>query len=360
MMMMYLGIRFVVYLTCRPLLTRHHRDSTAKVTVTLIEQRAIYWDTWFHIWTGLSHLVSIRPSFPESHSDSIAAINLSGLSNPIVRGGSSKEAGVQAEREMSALAAFYQGAPPDTPVEPPQLATLPPVDDSGVTIMLLGTQTEEVVQGGRPDVLMTTGHWLGQLAPDGAGGDYGTGAAASYGTPAQGMFPPQNVIPPPASGQEGIADILSKLMKVVGQPDNTTPAAAATSQPPYNAPYGNGAPAYAQNPQPTADNAALLSALTALGMIPATQPPNDGAGGGSYGSASGPPYGSAPGGQAYGSMMSGLPPPLGMPGREEQEDRWRRSAKGGPTEAVKKGKRKDVPASQNTWKPLCTFFARGK
>ncbi|KIM22464.1 hypothetical protein M408DRAFT_18176 [Serendipita vermifera MAFF 305830] len=265
------------------------------------------------------------------------------------RGESSKEANIQAEREMSALAAFYQGQPPDTPVEPPQLAALPPTaDDAGVTTMLLGTQIDEMIQGGgvRPDTLMTAGHWLGQLGME-------------------GMFPPQPQPPAPAPGQEGITDILNKLMKVVNQPEPGTFGAS---------PYGNGAPpagGYAQNPPaaagiPNVDNAALMNALAALGVIPGStpqQPPqNDGSsyGGGAYGgpgAAGGQPYG---GGSA--AMTSGLPPPLGMPSRDEQEDRWKRSAiKGDALNAAgKRGKRKDVPASQNTWKPLCTFFARGK
>ena len=292
------------------------------------------------------------------------AINFSGLSNTVIRGESSKEATVQAEREMSALAAFYQGAPPDTPVEPPQLVAMPPtVDDSGVTMMLLGTQTEEMIQGGRPDTIMTAGHWLGQLGGDGASPEYAAGMAVPYGAPPPGQaFPPQNSLTPggvPAGGQEGIADILSKLMKAVGPPEGTPPM--QPTQPAYGAPY-NGAAGYTPNPPPASgvDNAALINALTALGMIPVTQQPNDASnyGGGSYGN--GLPYGAAQGSQPYGSATTGLPPPLGMPGREDQEDRWRRSAKADPAGAGKRGKRKDVPASQNTWKPLCTFFARGK
>jgi hypothetical protein len=300
----------------------------------------------------------------------LLAVNFSDMPNPPQRGEQSTEAKAQAEREMSALAAFYQGAPPDTPVEPPQLAALPlTVDDSSATTMLLGTRIEEEIQGGRPDTVMSAGHWLGQLGTDGLGGaEHGAGMAGPYGAVGQGSLPPQNAMIPgstPAAGKEGITDILNKLMKVVAQPEGG--ATQAPVQPQYGAPYGPaGAAGYQQNTPPASgvDNAAIISALTALGMLPATQQPGEYGDQSGYGGmyANAASYGSGPASGPYGTMSSGLPPPLhnGMPGREEQEDRWRRSAKGDAAVNGKRGKKKDVPASQNTWKPLCTFFARGK
>jgi len=234
--------------------------------------------------------------------------------------------------------------------------------------MLLGSRTEEEIQGGSTDTVMSAGHWLGQLGMDSHGSEYGA-MPGTYGAVGQGPPLPQNTMAP-AQGQEGIADILNKLMKVVSQPESGTQPAPA--QPAYPQPYGiNGAASYQPNstPAPVAgvDSAAIISALTALGMLPATQPPpqlhaeQPTYGPGGYGD--GTAYGGAaapPGSHPYSPAQSGLPPPLhtGIPGRDEQEERWRRSAKGDGLNGKKM--KKDVPASQNTWKPLCTFFARGK
>lgn len=334
------------------------------------------------------------------------------INNP-ARGEFSSEAKVQAEREASTLAAVYQGAPPDTPIEPPHLAALPSasaVDDSGAKVMLIGDLMEEELQGGRQESMgMSTDHWLGQLAPaasaaGGAGAGPGAGdpyAALSgmYGQMGQnpalaglsGLFPSANNQSAGAQGGSGtgngagaggmdqgkIADLLSKIMKGSGPQDNNglvtgsgspyggQPGAGAGGGA-YSNTYGtndngNGNINYGADPNPKSapDKSALLSALSALGL-PASSLQQmvysaDGGGGGSY---NGYNYGNGAGGAsgAGGAGGNPHPPPLhdNMP-QEDEMDRWRKEHGRGKFE-----KKKHMPASQNTWKPLCTYFARGR
>jgi protein phosphatase 1 regulatory subunit 10 len=63
------------------------------------------------------------------------------------RGGEHGERDVQAQREASTLAALYQGAPPDTPVEPLSLASLPmDLSDHNVVVMMPGDDVAAIMQ----------------------------------------------------------------------------------------------------------------------------------------------------------------------------------------------------------------------
>ncbi|KAG9051942.1 hypothetical protein FS842_010779 [Serendipita sp. 407] len=251
------------------------------------------------------------------------------------RGEFSQESKNQEEREASTLAAIYQVAPPDTPVEPPQLASMSLVaDDSLAKTILLGSQIEELLQA-RQDEAPSATHWLGQL---------GNGLDSSFGANAGNLYAAAVEGAQTQPGQEGIAELLSKIMQSIPQTGGAQPP-----QDPYAgvaAAYGGGQPAAGD---PAA--AALLSALSALGGVPAQ-------GYGAYG-AGGDVYGGTTPSTVYGTgATGGLQPhaPTGTSTHDEEEERWRRSSK----VDAKKTKAKQVPASQNTWRPLCTYFARGR
>ncbi|KAG8790557.1 hypothetical protein FRC17_008890, partial [Serendipita sp. 399] len=163
------------------------------------------------------------------------------------RGEFSQESKAQEEREASTLAAIYQVAPPDTPVEPPQLASMSLVaDDSSAKSLLLGSQIEELLQARQDDMQNASAtHWLGQLSSGILDGSLETTAANLYPAGGGGQNPP--------GGQEGIAELLSKLMQ-------SMPQSGAGQQP---TPYGSAPlpPQYGMPPQTTADPAAaaLLS-----------------------------------------------------------------------------------------------------
>ena len=74
--------------------------------------------------------------------------------SPIAINNGAKECGlestekyVQGQREASTLAALYQGAPPDTPVEPPSLASLPmDISDPTMVAMVPGDDVAAIMQ----------------------------------------------------------------------------------------------------------------------------------------------------------------------------------------------------------------------
>ncbi|KAG8853103.1 hypothetical protein FRB91_005421 [Serendipita sp. 411] len=226
------------------------------------------------------------------------------------------------------------GSPVTSGVTPPLKKLALTTDDSLAKTILLGSQIEELLQA-RQDETPSATHWLGQL---------GNGLDSSFGANAGNVYAAAVEGGQAQPGQEGIAELLSKIMQSIPQTGGAQPP-----QDPYAgvaAAYGGGQPAAGD---PAA--AALLSALSALGGVPAQ-------GYGAYG-AGGDVYGGTTPSTVYGSgATGGLQPhaPTGTSAHDEEEERWRRSSK----VDAKKTKAKQVPASQNTWRPLCTYFARGR
>jgi hypothetical protein len=223
--------------------------------------------------------------------------------------------------------------------------------------MILGQKVEEELQGGRQEPL-TASHWLGQLGNEAAPG-LDAGMMNQYGLSAQQL----GTFMPPGQSQPSITDLVNRIMKGISPGAGTTPPGVQETST-ASTPAGQGA-----GTGVTPDQAGLLSALMAAqnafygGSQPTAQtsyaPPN-GYLGGIYGGAT-EAYG-APS-EAYGTTLAttGLPPPLhdGMPNRDDDEARWKRSTRAGG--GGKKGKdNSKVPASQNTRSALCTFFAQGK
>ncbi|CAG7848126.1 SubName: Full=Uncharacterized protein {ECO:0000313/EMBL:CCA73556.1} [Serendipita indica DSM 11827] len=251
------------------------------------------------------------------------------------RGELSKEAKAQEEREASTLAAVYQGAPPDTPVEPPHLASLPLTpDESSTKAILLGTDIDDLVQGSKPPELAQVDSLLSTLG------------SSSTPDPYASLYP--------ATAQQApttqIVDLLNMVRGLPQPNDSSTNPYGATNQPSTQSYSG---------PAIGSDAVALLNALNAItGQSNLYATTTNGYG---YGASQDATYGGSTTSTGYTAPPpNALPPPLhtAMPstGRDEDEDRWKRSSKPDSGKANKK----HVPASQNTWRPLCTFFARGR
>jgi len=228
------------------------------------------------------------------------------------RGLESMEKDVQAQREASTLAALYQGAPPDTPVEPPSLASLPmDITDPNVVVMMPGEDVAAIMQS----TSMATS--LQDLMAQLTGGSLSATSPATVTTPAPAPAP----APAPETGVGGnLAELLERLK---GTLPSNAPAADL---------YGGG------------------SSFSATPTGPASYESTNGYGGGGYGAQppTGPAHDSYSGGNSTGTYSGGHGSSYGDSGR----------ARGGQP-ARGRGNR-GVPASQNTRRPLCSFFAKGR
>lgn len=227
------------------------------------------------------------------------------------RGWSSAEREIQTTRESSTLAALYQGLPPDTPVEPPGLGV--PADSVEDTkIMLAGGEIEAFGKASQP-----SNGFAG--APTGLDGGLGgvniQALLGGLGT-AQGL-------PDAASGVVAAGDVVAELLSRLQ--GITAPGLAGLEsllQPQVHAPVD--------------PIAAYMNGYDYSGSAAAAAP--NGYGQPSYGDQSTAP-------QSYGE-----------PDRQERQQSGRRSGggRGG------RGGGNNVPASQNTRRPLCSFFAKGR
>lgn len=294
---------------------------------------------------------------------------------PFPRGEYSAEAKVQAQREATELAAIYQGTPPDTPIEPPSLTTGSSSDDPPPKTMILGQKAEEDLQIGRQEH-MSTSYYLQQLGDGASSPENGIdgsaqGSSSPYGLTAQQLGLLSGGQTGTGTSQTSVTELLNKIMKgMSGQGDGGNSTLSPPAQQFLGMP-SSGQPAAGTPHVVASEQSGLLSALMAAGNAFSTTsqpmpgglaPPNGylGASFDGYGSGQ-PSYGGAPTGS---SAMPGIPPPIhnSMPGRDDDEDRWKRGTKAGAA-SLKKGRGpwgKDAPASQNTRRPLCTFFAQGR
>ena len=232
------------------------------------------------------------------------------------RGFESTEKDVQAQREASTLAALYQGAPPDTPVEPPSLASLAmDITDPNMVVMMPGDEVAAIMQS---TSMTTVQPSLQDLMAQLTGGSLSTVPTATATVPAPAPAP----TPAPEAGVGGnLAELLERLK---GTLPSTTPTVDA---------YGAGT-SYSTTPTGPAGYEST----------------NGYSGGGGYGAQppTGPAHDSYSGGNSLGAYGGGHGSSYGDSGR----------ARGGPP-ARGRGNR-GVPASQNTRRPLCSFFAKGR
>jgi len=230
------------------------------------------------------------------------------------RGLESVEKDVQAQREASTLAALYQGAPPDTPVEPPSLASIPmDITDPTMVVMMPGDEVAAIMQS---TSITAPQQSLQDLMAQLTGGTLSAipTATATATTPA----------PAPETGVGGnLAELLERLK---GSLPPTAPAADL---------YGGGS--------------SYSAAPPSHGGYESTNGYSDSAHGG-YGAQppTGPAHDSYNGGNSYGGHGGGHGSSYADSGR----------ARGGQP-ARGRGNR-GVPASQNTRRPLCSFFAKGR
>jgi protein phosphatase 1 regulatory subunit 10 len=237
------------------------------------------------------------------------------------RGLESTEKDVQAQREASTLAALYQGAPPDTPVEPLSLATLPmDITDPNVVVMMPGEDVAAMMQS----TSMTTS--LQDLMAQLTGGTLSTIPTTTATTPAPAPAPAPAPTPAPEAGVGGnLAELLERLK---GTLPSNAPAADL---------YGGGS-SFSATPTGPAGYESTNGYGTGAGGYGGTQPPT----GPAHDSYSG-------GGNSLGTYSSGHGSAYGDSGR----------GRGGGQPARGRGNR-GVPASQNTRRPLCSFFAKGR
>ena len=236
------------------------------------------------------------------------------------RGSESTEKDVQAQREASTLAALYQGAPPDTPVEPPSLASLAmDITDPNMVVMMPGDEVAAIMQS---TSMTTVQPSLQDLMAQLTGGTLGAIPTTTTTSTSTAPTPTPAPAPAPEAGVGGnLAELLERLK---GTLPSTAPAADT---------YGAG------------------SSYSATPTGPAGYESTDGYNnGGGYGAQppTGPANDSYSGGNSFGAYGGGHGSSYGDSGR----------ARGGQP-ARGRGNR-GVPASQNTRRPLCSFFAKGR
>ena len=238
------------------------------------------------------------------------------------RGLESTEKDVQAQREASTLAALYQGAPPDTPVEPPSLASLAmDITDPNMVVMMPGDEVAAIMQS---TSMTTVQPSLQDLMAQLTGGTLGAIPTTTATATATTTVPTPAPAPAPAP-EAGVGGNLAELLeRLKGTLPSTAPAAEV---------YGAG-PSYSTTPTgPTGyESTNGYSSGGGYGAQPPTGPAND----------------SYSGGNSFGAYGGGHGSSYGDSGR----------ARGGPP-ARGRGNR-GVPASQNTRRPLCSFFAKGR
>ena len=236
------------------------------------------------------------------------------------RGLESMEKEVQAQREASTLAALYQGAPPDTPVEPPSLASIPmDITDPNMVIMMPGDEVAAIMQSTSMAAVQPS---LQDLMAQLTGGTLSAIPTAT--TIATTIATAPAPAPAPETGVGGnLAELLERLK---GSLPPTAPAADL---------YGGGG------------GSSYSAASTGHAGYEST---NGYGGGGGYGAQppTGPAHDSYGGGNSSGAYGGGHGSSYGDSGR----------ARGGQP-ARGRGNR-GVPASQNTRRPLCSFFAKGR
>jgi protein phosphatase 1 regulatory subunit 10 len=254
---------------------------------------------------------------------------------PRERGAESAERDVQALREASTLAALYQGAPPDTPVEPPALASLPmDLSDPNVVVMVPGDDVavimEMEMQTSSVAAVVVPQPSLQDLMAQLAGGSLGAA------TPAPTATATATVTAPAPSNEAGVGGNLAELLERLKGSLPTTAdlygSGGGSSSSSYGAVSSTGHGSYESTSASTNE---YSSGVAGYGAQPPTGPAHDSYGGGnsSYGG-----YG-AGGGQSSGYGDSGRP-------RGGQPARGRGN--------------RGVPSSQNSRRPLCSFFAKGR
>ena len=250
------------------------------------------------------------------------------------RGLESTEKDVQGQREASTLAALYQGAPPDTPVEPPSLASLPmDITDPTMVVMMPGDDVAAIMQS----TSMTTS--LQDLMAQLTGGTLSAtptanptaNPTATAPTTASALAPAPALAPVPAP-ETGVGGNLAELLERL---KGSLPANAPSADP-----YGGGS----------------STSYSAVPTGPAGYESTNGYGGGGGGYGAQPPTGPAAHDSSYTGGGNSLGAYSGGTHASSYGDSVR--TRGGPP-ARGRGNR-GVPASQNTRRPLCSFFAKGR
>ena len=230
------------------------------------------------------------------------------------RGLESVEKDVQAQREASTLAALYLGPPPDTPVEPPSLASLPmDITDPNMFVMMPGDEVAAIMQSTSMAAVQPS---LQDLMAQLTGGTLGAVPTATTTATAPA--------PAPETGVGGnLAELLERLK---GSLPPTAPAADL---------YGGGS-SYSAAPASHGGYESTNGYGSNTHSGYPAQPPT------------GPAHDSYSGGNSYGGYG-------GSHGSSYSDSGRARSS-----QPARGRGNKGVPASQNTRRPLCSFFAKGR
>ena len=243
------------------------------------------------------------------------------------RGLESTEKDVQAQREASTLAALYLGPPPETPVEPPSLASSPmDITDPLMVVMMPGDEVAAIMQSTSMTAVQPS---LQDLMAQLTGGTLSAAPTATTTAATTTTTTTTTASAPAPAPETGVGGNLAELLeRLKGSLPPTAPAADL---------YGGGGSSYNAAPASQGGYESTNGYGAAVHSGFAAQPPTA------------PAHDSYSGGSSYGGYGASHSSGYGDSGR----------ARSGPPPARGRGN-KGVPASQNTRRPLCSFFAKGR